>query len=87
MIIFQGEVLKEQGITFAIVIVKKYVIDNSFESKKAIHFFQGIFQGIPVVIMAQDFQGVPVYYGRPDLVNFLVNVPFEAIPWMEYTYS
>ncbi len=31
---FQGAVIKEQGVTFAIVIVKKHVVDSAHESEK-----------------------------------------------------
>lgn len=58
---FQGTVLKEQGVTFAIVVVKKYVIDNQAQAGEAIQAFQPVFPGVPVVLMAQDYQGVPSY--------------------------
>lgn len=84
---FQGSVIKEQGITFAVVIVKKHVIDNRIEADKAIRSFSPIFPGMPVVLMAQDHNGTPTYFGRPDIAKFLANVPMEAIPWKEYTLS
>ena len=84
---FQGAVIKEQGVTFAVVIVKKYVIDNKFEADRAALGFQPVFPGIPVVLMAQDSKGVPTYYGRPDIAKFMVNVPLSAVPWREYTIS
>jgi len=37
--------------------------------------------------MAQDYRGVPAYYGRKDISRFLANIPLHAIPWREYTYS
>jgi len=33
---FQGAVIKEQGVTFAVVVVKKHVIDNHSEATKVI---------------------------------------------------
>jgi hypothetical protein len=82
---FQGALIKEQGVTFAIVIVKRYVINSSSEASKAIQAFQPAFPGIPVVLMAQDSRGTPTYYGRKDIVDFMANVPLEAVPWKEYT--
>jgi hypothetical protein len=82
---FQGAVIREQGITFAVVIVKKHVIDSSIEAGRAIAAFQPVFPGLPVLLMAQDYQGTPTYYGRQDIARFLANVPLEAIPWKEYT--
>ena len=86
--IFQGAVIKEQGVTFAIVIVKKRVLDQPHEANKVIAAFQNmIFQGIPVILMAQDYQGRPEYYGRSDIVRFLASVSLEAIPWKEYSVN
>jgi len=82
---FQGAVIKEQGVTFAVVIVKKPVVDNRMEANRAIQSFQPVFPGIPVVLMAQDHQGRAEYYGRRDISSFLANVPLHAIPWREYT--
>lgn len=82
---FQGAVIREQGQTFAIVIVRKHVIDNRHEANGAIGSFQTVFPGLPVVLMAQDTQGRPIYYGRSDISRFLSNVPLRAIPWKEYT--
>jgi len=83
---FQGAVIKEQGVTFAIVIVKKSVVDNSTDARKAINSFQPLFPGIPIILMAQDLRGIPTYCGRPDIVSFMKNIPLYAIPWKEYTH-
>lgn len=84
---FEGAVIKEQGITFAIVIVKKHVVDNSATANQAIQSYQPIFPGIPVVLMAQDSYGTPTYFGRTDIAKFMANVPIQAVPWKEYTLS
>ena len=82
---FQGAVIKEQGVTFGIVIVKRHVIDNRISAGQAIITFQPVFPGIPIVLMAQDSRGTPSYYGRKDIVKFLADVPLSGIPWKEYT--
>lgn len=84
---FQGALIKEQGVTFAIVVVKKTVLDNRSEAEKVMRSFQPLFPGTPIVLMAQDLRGVPSYLGRRDLVNFLANISMAAIPWREYTVS
>ena len=81
----QGAVIREQSVTFAIVVVKKHVIDNSNQANEAIGSFQPIFPGLPIVLMAQDSHGRPTYYGRRDISRFLSRVPVRAIPWREYT--
>lgn len=84
---FQGAVIREQGVEFAVVVVKKSVIDNRSEAQKAIRSFAPIFPGLPIVLMAQDYQGTPTYYGRRDISKFLASVPMAAIPWREFTVS
>ncbi len=82
----QGAVIREQGITFAVVIVKPHVVSNSFEADRAVQSFSPVF-GTPVVLMAQDGRGRPTYYGRRDIARFMSNVPLRAIPWKEYTIN
>lgn len=82
---FQGALIKEQGITFAIVIVKPHVVQHTPTAQDTIRAFQPAFPGVPVVLMAQDARGTPTYFGRRDLVNFLSRVSLGRIPWREYT--
>jgi hypothetical protein len=83
---FQGAVIKEQGATFAVVVVKKHILDSAIKSSEAIRVFRKHFPGLPITLMAQDSRGVPSYRGeRDDIVKFLVRIPFQAIPWKEYT--
>jgi hypothetical protein len=84
---FQGAIVKEQGVTFAIIIVKKHLLDNRLEADRTIRALQPLFPGLPVVLMAQNSRGVPSYFGRPDIARFLANTTLEAIPWKEYTVS
>ncbi|WP_017313947.1 hypothetical protein [Mastigocladopsis repens] len=84
---FQGAVIKEQGVTFAVVVVKKHILDNKTEADKTIRMFQPIFPGIPIVLMAQDFRGVPTYYGRRDISQFMASIPIQCVSWKEYTLS
>ena len=79
-----GAVIREQGITFAVVIVKPHVVQNSSEANRAIAAFSPAFPGLPVVLMGQDHRGVPTYYGRRDISNFMASVPLHAIPWKRY---
>ena len=84
---FQGAVVREQGQTFAIVIVQRHVVDDRSEAANAIASFSPVFPGLPVVLMAQDSSGRPTYYGRQDISRFLANVPLRAIPWQDYTLN
>ena len=83
----QGAVIKEQGLTFAIVVVKLHIVNSQHESEKAINSFMHLFPGVPLTLMAQDSRGTPKYRGRKDIVNFLASIHYSQIPWKEYTVN
>ena len=82
----QGAVIREQGQTFAVVVVKSHVVRNRTTAADAVRSFEPIFR-VPVVLMAQDGRGTPTYYGRPDIARFMAKVPLRAIPWRHYTIN
>ena len=84
---FQGAVVKEQGVTFGIVIVKPHILQSVTDKAQMQHFGSRVFGSMPIVLMAQNARGVPTYYGRHDIVNFLANVPVFCIPWREYSVA
>ncbi len=81
----QGAVIKEQGVTFAIVVVKERVLLSESEKEAAIKSYAPLFPGMPLVLMAQDSQGIPRYFGRKDIVRFLARLQMSQIPWQTYT--
>jgi hypothetical protein len=82
---FQGALVKEQGVEFAIVVVKRHVLQSSTQREQAQRSFGRFFPGVPVVLMAQDPRGAPTYWGRPDIARFLAKTPMRVIPWKDYT--
>lgn len=82
---FDGAVIKEQGITFAIVVVKPFVFNSTTSRENTRDRFSSIFPGMPIILMAQDVRGTPSYYGRTDIVNFLAKIDLRRIPWKTYT--
>lgn len=84
---FQGALVKEQGVTFGIVIVKPRVLNNPSEADSMRAFGTRVFGPMPIILMAQNSRGIPTYSGRRDIVKFLANVPIQAIPWREYTLN
>lgn len=85
---FQGAVIREQGVRFALVVVKKHVINNKTEANQTIQTFQQkFFKGMPVVLMAQNSRGRATYYGRRDISKFMARVPLHAVPWKKYTLN
>lgn len=82
----EGAVIKEQGQTFAIVIVKSQVL-NSSDREDVRRGFSRCFPEMPIVLMAQDSRGVPTYHGRQDIARFLANIHPSRIPWKRYTFN
>jgi len=84
---FDGALIKEQGVSFAIVIVKPFVLNSQSECNASRNSFARFFPGVPIILMAQDQRGTPTYQGRRDIVNFLSNVHPSRIPWKTYTVN
>lgn len=80
----EGAVIREQGVTFAIAVVKKAVLDSPTRRGEAAAAMQPLFPGKPLVLMAQDTAGRAHYFGRNDLVQFMSTVPLSAVPWKQY---
>lgn len=87
MIKIQGAVIKEQGVTFAITVVKSHILNSQQQCQQTASSFRPLFPGMPIVLMAQDSRGTPTYWGRKDIVNFLSQIHPAQIPWKEYTFS
>ena len=84
---FQGALIKEKGVTFGIIIVKAFVLNQPSTSNEMRNFGMRVFGTVPIILMAQNSKGVPTYQGRKDIVEFLSRIPVNAIPWREYTVS
>lgn len=86
MIKLHGAVVKEQDVTFAIVVVKQDVLNSPFKREDAQRAYALNFPGMPIILMAQDSRGIPKYWGRRDVVKFLANVHPSRIPWKKFTF-
>lgn len=82
---FDGAVIKEHDITYAVVSVKKGVLEDTAAAEAAIRAYRPAFPGLPVVLVAQDLPGTPTYYGPADVVNMVGRLPLNQIPWKRYT--
>lgn len=83
---FDGALIKEQGVTFAIVVVKPQVL-NSVEKENIRRQFASVFNFVPTILMAQNSRGIPTYDGRRDIVNYLSHIHPARIPWKTYTIN
>lgn len=82
---FDAALVREQGVTFAVVIVKGHVVNSDSSRREAITAFGANFPGVPIVLMTQDARGRPTYWGRRDIVQFIAKVPVSALPWKRFS--
>lgn len=86
---FEGALIEEQGVEFAIIVVKPSVLNNVIKANKFRNEFRdefsGIFPNVPIILMAQNSKGVATYQGEKHIVNFLASLPISAIPWQRFT--
>lgn len=83
---FQGALIKEQGVTFGIILVKESVLNNSLQRDSISKQGTTIFGAIPIILAAQSGSNFK-YYGRKDIVDFLASISPSRIPWKKYTVS
>jgi hypothetical protein len=81
-----GAIIREQNVTFAIVVVKPQVLTNDLECESVRRSFRPYFPGMPIILMAQ-VSGRNRYHGRNDIVQFLAKIDQRRIPWKTYTFS
>jgi hypothetical protein len=79
--------VREQGVTFAVVCVKSGVTSNSYQAQQAQLAFAPHFGGFPIVLMEQDSRGRATYYGRRDIVDFLSNISTSRLPWKRWNLN
>ena len=82
----QAAVVKEQGITFAVVAVRQEVTNYTYRAVRMRQELQRVFKNMPIILMSMDSNGQPHYYGRRDIVNFLKSIKVSQIPWRQFTF-
>ena len=80
----RGAVIIEQGVTFAIVAVKQSVTNYTSRIIRVRQDLQYYFPNMPIILMSQDSKGVPHFYGRRDIVEFLKSIRLDQIPWKDF---
>jgi len=83
----KGAIIKEQNVKFAILETATATLKSQSDMNNIKQKFAPLFGGIPVVFMARNAKGVPVFLGRKDLVDFLSNNDVNKIPWREFVSS
>lgn len=82
---FDAALVREQGVEFAVVAVKPQAVSSDAARQHALAGFGALFPGVPIVLMAQNARGVPTYWGRRDIVDFLANVDHRRLPWRRFS--
>ncbi len=80
----QAAAISLQGCQFVVVLVPMTLITSPGEADMAVDDLQPYFEGVPVVLMAQNEDGSPSYYGDSQLLGMLAGIPIERMPWKEY---
>lgn len=84
---FQGALIKEQGVTFAIISVKLSALQSSATRNQMQMFGHRVFGAVPIILAAEVSRGTMRYWGRRDIVAFLAKFPASWIPWRQYTVA
>ena len=74
------------GTKFVVVLVGLATASGPGEADLVIADMQRRF-GVPVVLMGQEEDGTPIYYGNEDLKELLAAVPVDRMPWKGYTLN
>ncbi|MGN0940420.1 MAG: hypothetical protein ACI4OA_01810 [Selenomonadaceae bacterium] len=82
--VVHGAVIIEQGVTFAIISVKPIVTQYTVRQMAFRQEIAHYFPNMPIILMSQDGDGTPHYYGRKDIVDFLKSIRVDQIPWKVY---
>ena len=80
----QSAVIIEQGVTFAVVAVNRTVTNYTSRAIRVRNELSQFFRNMPIILMSQDSNGTPHYYGRRDIVEFLRSIRLDQIPWKEF---
>lgn len=78
--------MKEKGISFAVVLVKQHAMIDINLRKEVIGRCRLLFQCDEVVLAYDNYSGTK-YYGRHVLTNFLRQYPASSLPFKQYKVS
>lgn len=82
---FRGALIKEQGLTFAVVEVELSTLrGGEAVVKETRERFEPVFRKVPIILAARGPDRRAVYLGRPDIVRFLTTAGWARIPWKRY---
>ena len=82
---FTGAVVKTEGKNIAVAVVADSFLTLEQNEKMAeMRRYATAFPGLPLVLMTLDEQGESEFFGRPDLIILLAEVPLNYIFFKSY---
>ena len=83
----KGAVMEEQGVKFAVVKVSKDVFDVPGRARDRMVAFQNLFPDMAIVFVGEEPGKSPSFYGRPDIVKLIMEIPPDLIEWREFSFD
>lgn len=80
---FTAAIVREQGVTFTVFLVKSGVINSG--RRESVRSSVPANLPRPIILAEQKSNGRMQYHGRQDIVRFLSKLPFQSLPWKEYS--
>ncbi len=80
----QAAAISIAGRRMLVVLVGLDLARSPGEAGMLIADLRARFNGVDIVLMGQDDEGVPHYHGDAALVDLLAEVPVEQMPWKAY---
>lgn len=69
--------IREQGVTFGVVVVKDSILDFTSNANDAVSYWSSQL-GCPTILLGANRHKL---YGRSDIVRFMRNISISRIPW------
>jgi hypothetical protein len=82
---FRGAYLEERGVHFAVISVEPETVQSESAQKEAVKTYQRFFPEASIVLMVENENQPPTYYGRRDIVAFLNTLEETQIKWKMFT--
>lgn len=81
----EGAVISEGGSSFALVAASPSLIHDQPEAERLVLLLEErVFPGLPVALMAREWNGKVLFYGHVDVQKSLGRMPLSRIPWRRY---
>ncbi|MFD1957745.1 hypothetical protein ACFSL6_27110 [Paenibacillus thailandensis] len=81
---FQGAIVTVRNVPCAVIVVKDSVLNSSRREtirKSFKRFFPLVEQ---IVLMSQNDNNVPRYYGKREIVDVLAKFDYRKLPWKQF---